>query len=186
MERKMDCINIININIQSVCRKIDQLELLLVDNKVDVLCMPEHWLKTDQLKSFCINHYIVCGCHSRSNIGGGGALILIREQYAGVPLDDICSMSLDEQVEVTAANLNRLNIVVISIYRPPTGDLKLLHKGLHNILNYIMQELDNHKIYLAGDFNIDFSRYCKSKADLIQLFHMFGLDLGLQKKLQRV
>ena len=52
-------LKVLHYNIQGLCNKNLQLEILLRDERVDVLCLNEHWLTQGELNSLVINIIIL-------------------------------------------------------------------------------------------------------------------------------
>ena len=85
----------------------------------------------------------------RSAIRKGGALLFVhntltvsRESYSD---DSVCQCAL--------LNIDSLNTVVASVYRPPGTKLSSFKKVLMSIQAYL-DDSGNHDVYITGDFNL--------------------------------
>lgn len=165
-----------NLNVQSVHKKSDQLELLLVEEKVDVLCLNEHWLTQDSVGAFQINNYVVCGCSVRVSRRGGGTLIMVKNCYEATAISEVRKFVIEGNIELCAVHISEINCVVVSIYRPPTGDIDIFLNNLEAVLTELAEAFQKENILLAGDFNINFKADSKSKVSLLELCNMFGLN----------
>merc|ERR1712002_620578 len=108
---------------------------------------------------FSIDGYTYVASH-RVNRGGGGVIIYIRKDVAYKILTTVS----DEMCSMVAVHLERLNVIVFMVYRPPPGYKskyhgEMLEKSFKDIvIKNIHSEMNKFKaptpdIILAGDFN---------------------------------
>lgn len=71
-------LNLFHLNIRSARNKSNELEALIHDMDVDVLCLTEHWLKNDESSVFNINGYRLGSCFARKQNKGGGSAIFCK------------------------------------------------------------------------------------------------------------
>lgn len=70
--------------------------------------------------------------------------------------------------------MTKLNIIIIKIYQPPSGDIQ----GFFQILDSIWNELKKFtraKILLSGDFNTDLNRTCNQRTNFLDLLKTYNL-----------
>lgn len=142
-------LSVIHFNIRSLKNKGDRLDHLftLLTTEFDVLVFSETWLLThdDRLH---FNNYAYNGL-LRPNGRGGGLAIYAKCCYPHSVLEDYSIMS--PSVECLAVSLP--NVIVVAIYRPPTGNkrefLDFLEKMLENLNSSTLP------FVLMGDININ-------------------------------
>lgn len=79
--RNVSSLTILLSNVRSIRNCVNELEAFLTDKNITILSLTEHWLKIQEVDSFCLNSYEVCNCTTRvSSIGGGGSLILLNKK----------------------------------------------------------------------------------------------------------
>ncbi|KAJ3664791.1 hypothetical protein Zmor_000334 [Zophobas morio] len=162
-------LNLFYLNIQSLRRKVNDLELHLSDNPPHIVCFSEHWLTAAEVEILTLLDYKVASSFCRKK-GYGGAAILIRPNVRYSELN-LASISKQTVAEVAGIFLTEYRVNIITIYRPPDGDFE---EFLY-LLNLLLLKLDDTCSFLIGDFNILFNNpdhKVKSFLDLINSFHM--------------
>ena len=140
-------------NIRSFSSNYDYLSILLeeINFTVDVIILSETWFSDDYVSE--IDGY--CGYHiCRPSRGGGGVSIYVRSDMSSRFLSEYSSVSDHYEVcsvEITISNRNSEKLVILGIYRPPSGSII----NFSNYLEVNLQNLSNKTIALTGDFNID-------------------------------
>ncbi|KAK9737908.1 hypothetical protein QE152_g10318 [Popillia japonica] len=169
-------ITIMNLNIQSGAKKYVQLEHLLAERKVDIVCLNEHWMGAEQLKAYHVQHYVIGAFHCRTDRRGGGVLTLVRDNYHVVAMDEINLMSVDVHAEIAFVRIEMINTIIGSVYRSLHGDIDVFKETMYNGLSIATTKFHKSRVCLAGDFNIDFSQKSRIKTDILELFSAFGLE----------
>lgn len=159
-----------HINIQSLRNKYNELEAFLLDSgkDYDAICLSEHWLFPQEIINFTFNNHIVASHFSRSIHIHGGVLILLKSSLQFLPLVNINDLSIEMQCEICAVEVVRYNLILITIYRQPKGDMDVLLNILHQAFNLISPKRD---IILCGDFNVQFGtnhRDCFTICDFLE------------------
>lgn len=80
MNNPGDSLTICHQNIQSLRNKIDEVEVECELNKIDILCLSEHWMTCDQIISIKIEGYTLVNYFCRSNFKNGGVAIFCRNE----------------------------------------------------------------------------------------------------------
>lgn len=82
-------------------------------------------------------------------------------------------MSSEIDVEVAAVKVIESNFVVVSVYRSPNGNIDTFIDTLSGIvINVIQFET---KLFIAGDFSINFLNKSSSRVKLLAIFQSFNL-----------
>lgn len=145
---------IMHFNIQGASGKLTELECVLDDSRVDILCVSEHWAETDITGIQFGNYRVVCSYH-RTEHKRGGVLIAVKREYCdGVSV--ITNISCSEKVFECCAvdiDMSGMKLTVISVYRTPKSDFNLFLEKLAVILDRLCR-LDK-VIILCGDVNVN-------------------------------
>lgn len=121
----------------------------------DVACITEHWLTDKTQHKIVIPNYDVASCICRASSIHGGSLILLRSHTKSKPIDYINQLSIERQVEMAAVKLYESDLAIISLYRPPLGDVNIFLEQIDLALNFLIGLSINY-IIVAGDYNINF------------------------------
>lgn len=157
-------------NICSVKNKIEELEHVL-GNKYDIACIVEHFLNHEEAKLYCLQNYYIASCYSRIQNKHGGAMILCKNKLLSKTVENIDTLSNEMNCEVAAVELDFLNCIIVTIYRPPSGDLYIFLDIIEQILIVTLNL--NRYVIINGDFNFNFINpdyRCKLFLDLISSF----------------
>ena len=136
-------------NVQSLlCRKCD-IELLLKDNDIDVLCLTETWLSSNIPDTFVdVQGYKIYRCDK----GRGGGVCIYVKDCLTVNLCNLRVTPLDgiEDVWISVQNRKLPSVIIGCIYRHPHAS--------NNTFDYILEclrtvSLKNKAVYILGDLN---------------------------------
>lgn len=149
--------------------------MFLYSEKVDILCISEHWICKNDIVNFCYPGYKLGSNFSRKNHIRGGSLILVKCNLETDDILAITELSLECHIEMCAVgiNINNNKIINISVYRPPNGDINIFLSSLSEALNIASKKCNY--IVLSGDFNIDFNKKCtitRSLEDLLSCYEL--------------
>lgn len=141
-------INILYLNGRSIRNKFDEIEIIIdsYDKIIHLLIIVETWLRENEKSFYNLNEYKAY--HSTRDKPGGGVSI-----FCHVSIES--SIILEENF-LTVANcviikLNKLNINVAAIYKPPDCDA-------NEFTNYFSGYMNKFKnIFFFGDYNINIS-----------------------------
>lgn len=162
-------------NAQGISNKINQLEVFTDLEKPDILSIAEHWCDKIEIAFMNLENYVLAASYCRPTRMHGGTVIYLKntQQFKNIP--QIEEFSLEMHCEFCAINLKYMSksICVVSVYRPPTGDIELFCKMFTYVLNYCYT--GSISVFICGDLNID---YFKSHRHLDCLLLEFGLSIS--------
>ncbi|EFA09411.1 hypothetical protein TcasGA2_TC005213 [Tribolium castaneum] len=131
------------------------------------MCFSEHWLNTSECESISLENFSPKSWFTRGDKGYGGSIIFTRNNLQCVALDQLVNLSVTSVREISAIKLVLTNAIVISIYRPPSGDFELFL----TVINSLLKHLDFSKKNILGvDFNVKFNSpdlKCHALIDLL-------------------
>ncbi|KAK9685785.1 Endonuclease-reverse transcriptase [Popillia japonica] len=113
-----------------------------------------------------------------TTFGYGGACIFLRD---GIEYEEILTLkqiSKESIFESSAVKLTNLRIVLINIYRSPTGNIDEFFECLDDTLAQLPKKVT---VAISGDFNIDLSKQNRHSARLIDLFKTYNLRMTIDK-----
>ena len=161
-------------NIRALRNKIRELVAHLNSIVPHVICLTEHHLNILEKNYFNIEGYTVGAQYCRVSYKKGGAIIYIHNslQYTTIDLSKFCK---DKDIEICAIRLtiNSLNILIITIYRAPSGNFNYFIKQLDNILQSLPTQT-SHTI-VCGDLNINYLIESTQKRQLDNLLLIYNL-----------
>jgi len=175
----MEDFNMMFLNIRSLSKKLDELELQIQGRNVDAILLCEHWLTESAMDSCKLPQYNLSGYFCRSQSGGGGTLIYTKSNYVTKKIMHLNNLSIDKHCEITGVEVINVNIVIVCIYRSPSGQLDLFFQTLDKILELLNQK--NKKIFIYGDFNIDLLLTDQATLEFSQLLNSYGLKYLVNK-----
>jgi len=142
-------------NIRGQTHKIDELLISLSDINPQVLCVTEHHLRPDEINSVHFWQYNLGTYFCRKLYKQGDVSIFVSKniQFQKIDLNKYVK---EKDFEVSALNLRvaSINLLIICLYRSPTGDYTYFLNQLVLVLNKLYKVSTN--IILCGDFNINF------------------------------
>lgn len=141
-------------NVQGIKGKDLQVDLCLVDNNIDIMCVTESWLSGNEVGIYNIGEYKVISSSHRKNYIRGGTMIYVRKSWRAKNRPDIVNMTVEKEFEVSCVELGAL--VVLCVYRSPSANLENFSKKLEICLDMLTKN-SNKTIIVCGDFNVHFS-----------------------------
>lgn len=173
-ENKYIPLNVFHLNIRSIRNKVGDFEAYMQakNHDYDVLCFSEHFLAKDEIESFCLNGYYTAAFYARSLHMHGGTIIFCKSNIEYKPKNDLGLLSIEMNCELSAVELNKLNIIIITVYRPPDGDFNVFLGAMTTLLDKI-SNMDKY-IIINGDFNIHFNKNCTNKHTFLNLVNSYG------------
>jgi hypothetical protein len=167
-------LNITHQNINRLEHKSYKLEAELqqLEQPVDILCLTEHWLNSHQICSVNILNFSLRAHFSRSSRRGGGACIYARSNIVTMERPEITQLSDESHFETCAIECIGLDVIVVCIYRPPSGDIQLYISKLTQLLN--LDVLQNYRVLIIGDINIDLLTKSTISKNLNNTIKQFG------------
>ena len=145
-------------NVRSLLPKIDHLRAICNLSSPDIICIVESWLDSTiaDTEIFIQGYSIVRLDRSRH---GGGVIIFVKSQftltplYRGTPDFECLIVSIKSVVDVPSHSFT-----VALFYRPPNSSSVLLDFLFVTLCKSFV--LSSSRLFLVGDFNIDFSVPC--------------------------
>lgn len=168
-------LNIIHHNVQNLSNKVIEIEVLLQSRlkNIDIMCITEHWQNREQIKTININNFKLVSAHCRENYMHGGSCILVKENIQTKECNNFQNLNQDKEFELSAIEVENINVVIICIYRTPDSNFQnFLHK-----LEIVIQKLTgkNKSFILCGDWNVDFLQSSSNLLNLHNLLLMYNL-----------
>jgi exonuclease III len=127
-----------------------------------LLCLTEHHLKNYEIDATPTSNYKLGAKYCRKKPKTAGVCIYIQEalKFTSISLQKHCK---EQDIEITAVQLKlkKKNVIIICVYRTPSGDFDYFLNKLDYILNY----LHNYKteFIICGDININYLGTNKKK-----------------------
>ena len=174
---------IVHLNCRSLFPKLTQIDVLFAN--IDVLCLTETWLHdsfTDDILSLDGKKLFRWdrsnGCHNGvyKSRGGGVACYLKSSLSADSQLlTSLCTSTPDiELLTLKVLSKPRKTRYVITVYRPPDGDIDSFFHILENVI--LTHDLHNKELWITGDLNIDYlKRNHRSTKKAIDFARIYGL-----------
>jgi hypothetical protein len=167
---------IIHQNIRCLTNKVYQLEAILQSVELmHVVCLTEHWKKSEELTSIKIMNYGLSSSYCRKNKIHGGASIHVHNTVKAAELSSLVNLSIEMVIEIAAIEIVEYKLVIICIYRPPSGDVTVFLDRLSTLLNLINDEHVNNNTLVVGDFNINLLKESQNKNKLLDLMRCSNL-----------
>jgi hypothetical protein len=107
--------------------KINEFTSLLFPEYPLILCLTEHDFRDNEIDMISLEHYKLATKFCRQKLKNGGVSIFVHESinFIGIDLQHRCKEQ-DTEICAIKMNLNKLNIIIIAIYRSPTGDFNYI------------------------------------------------------------
>lgn len=169
-------------NIAGLINKADQLLLHLLEfqNRIDVICVTEHFMETGYEDFLTIPNYKLAACYSRDT-KRGGACILIKNEHQYRELEDIKKLSIQGAFECCAIELIQHNIIIVCIYRiPKSNNLEIFYSKLDILLPKICYKARKNVI-ICGDFNINTLKKNRTSIEFTNYLLSYNLKLQIDQ-----
>lgn len=165
-----DCLGVLHYNVQGLRNKQHEINSFLQDNRYNVICINEHWLKSDELDNYTIENFSKVSSFCRSAFRRGGTAIFVSDEFSSCKPLIFDALCVERDIEIAGVLLNKTQ--VLTVYRSPLGDFEVFL----NKLNDTLSKLDlNKDIILTGDFNVHFHLETGDSIRLCSLCETFGL-----------
>ena len=155
-------LKIYHVNTRSILNKISLLQALY--SNVDILCCSETWLDnrvSDRLIEISGKIVFRCDRHVKvrdysKKVFGGGVCIYVGYQFSSYSekIDKYSKVTSDYEVlTVTISKPNHRKLLIICVYKPPTGKIENCIMFLKEIISD--SKLSKREVWILGDFNVD-------------------------------
>lgn len=115
----------------------------------------------------------MASCFVRESHAHGGSGIFVKRGIEFRELDNLKNKSRELIIECTGIHLPATNIIVVCIYRPPSGDINDFFVILEDILSSLSRRCT---IVVCGDFNVNFlNSGDKNLKIMLDIFLSFNL-----------
>ncbi|CAH1959374.1 unnamed protein product [Acanthoscelides obtectus] len=164
-------------NVQSLGNSINEINQMLMDHDdCKFICITEHWKSQDQIINYGIRNFKLASCFCRKEGKHGGSAVFVSLAVQCLERSDIRSLSVVGSFECAAVkcSLNGMNFIILSIYRTPSGNMHVFLEKMEQILSKISD--DSASVFIAGDFNIDFSQDSPNKQLSCSLLNSYNIQ----------
>ena len=142
-------------NIRGLSGKINELLLSLPTEAPILICLTEHHLKDYELANTHIPKYKLGAKYCRKNLKQGGVCIYVSEstKFSNINLS---KHTKEQDIELAAIQINikKKKVIVICVYRAPSGNFDFFLNQLETILNTLYRHKS--EFILCGDININY------------------------------
>ena len=164
-------------NIRGLRGKSDELIHSLETDNINphVLCLSEHHMDEQDLLHLTLPGYILRSSFCRKERKKGGVCIFVREDLNANKID-ISHNCIEKDLEICAIDLETAasKLIILSLYRAPTGDF---HRFIKN-LDVTLKSLYNPKaeFIICGDINTNYLIESNQKNQLSSLLTTYNLS----------
>ena len=148
-------ITMIQLNVQSLRKKLGLIELMLQDLPVHVFCLNEHWLSDKEIDMYSPLNYILVNYYSRPDSSYGGVAIFLRRDltlnYEIIDVSDIC---IPRIFEIAGVSFPDIKLIVFSLYCVPNADIDIIADKCGSLFN-ILNNYPKFEFVIMGDINVD-------------------------------
>lgn len=147
-----EVLTILQLNSQCLRNKILDLEDLCMSECVDVVCVSEHWLASDEVDFYVPKNFIVAKVMCRNNFNNGGVGIFLKHDIE-FQVVDVSSFCIEVHCELSCVQLTAEKLIILSVYRSPAGDIEIFFENFELAIKKFWG--NNKKVAVCGDFNIE-------------------------------
>ena len=126
-------LRMLHYNIQGLSNKNIQLEVLLHDENIDIICLNENWLSECELNALSVRNYVCVSLFCRSVHRHGGVAIFARNSILGTATSNFLFNSQEIDFEVAGCLIK--GILFVSLYRSPNGNFEFYLSSLEKLLD---------------------------------------------------
>lgn len=132
-----------------------ELEIVLEANRIDILCLNEHWLFVDELMFHVPNNFHLISSYCRTNMLHGGVAIHVRQNLSPLckPID-VSSLCKEGIFECAAMFISEHRLIVVSAYSVHKAYLDHFIEGIEKLV-HLTKKFKNNKIIVFADINHD-------------------------------
>lgn len=164
-------------NARSLSNKTEEFQHILNEIKstsgcqIPIIAITEHWIDENTEKHYQFENYSTI-ITARKNRKGGGSAIFVHHalQYETIYQHDDDENSITSILLKTACE----KIVITCIYRPPDTNVAKHHQFLQFLQRHL-DTMQNEKVYIIGDFNINVRENNNIVQNYLSTMQMYGL-----------
>ena len=164
---------------QNICGLLNKKEELLnslTRISPQIICITEHHLCDEELEGVSLYPYSSGAKFCRRTHKCGGVCVFIQDNlhYTNINMD---RYSKEKDIKSCAVKLHILSrtIIIITVYRSPTGNIACFLNNLESALNQAYKYNNTVDIILCGDFNINYFNHNQNKQALNSLLTSYSL-----------
>lgn len=177
---------VFSLNVRSILSKIDQLRCDFANVSFDVFSFSETWLKPNiddcLLRINGYNFQLLDRSilnHNGDLKTGGGLICYYCDLFTCTIINEatFCSNDL-EILSIKLVRPNHLDVVIVLIYRPPSGCIHIALDKIKELCEGILDTQKHLELYLVGDLNIDLlvnSIHSKSFSEMCAHLSLYSL-----------
>lgn len=153
-----------------------RLELLLIHEQPDILCISEHWCSTEKINYMSLQSqgYDIISHYCRTSHIHGGCIIYAKSDIRASPVKmDYISEEMCCEICAIWFVCNGRKICVISVYRPPSGSIENFLCRLSDVLELCSKLYA--ELFVCGDLNIDYLTDSHNKKLLDEVLTSYNL-----------
>jgi len=126
-----------------------------LNHDFQIISLTETWLKSNEKNyNYELSNYVSVHQPRQNHVVGGGLSIFVHKSINFVLRNDLNVNETDcESLCIEINNKATKNIIINSIYRKPSGNLKKFHTHLKTFLSKI--NITKKHVYLTGDYNLN-------------------------------
>lgn len=128
-------LRVVHANVQSLKNKVGELEAFLINKDADFVCITEHWLAEEQIKTMQIQGFSLASFSARTKLNGRGSAIYIKNCFDFDVLYVDQDFNIEKRIECCCISLRDFNINILAIYRCGLYDTFL--DSIEGILNQV-------------------------------------------------
>ena len=169
-------LTIISTNAQGLTNKTQALEILAHTHHADIICVSEHWLNESNADLYNIQNFHKTSCYVRQDHIHGGVCIFTKNTIESSEIEFINKKSIEMDCEMSGIYLRSQEIIIISIYRSPIGNLDNFLEVIEaTLIRTTNVHKRNTQIVIVGDFNIYLHTDNVQRQQLLNLMSSHGL-----------
>lgn len=166
-----------HLNIEGAEKKCLNLEVILQNYSINILCLTEHWLSSANIEMFYLKGFKLVSSFCRSSSIRGGSCIFTRNVTSSNDRPDIRSLSVEKVIEISCIELCEQNLVIVCLYRIPNSDVKIFMSRLENIMEILSKEPK--ELVINGDFNINVLERTNISCTLLDFFKAYRMRMTI-------
>jgi exonuclease III len=170
-------INIFHQNIRGLRSKGDGLihsfEIDIINPHI--LCLSEHHVFKEELLHLTMNGYLLGSSFFQKYLQRGGVYIFVRadQHFSKIEISHHCK---EQDFEICAIQLitKTSNIIILNLYKAPSGDVNEFLRGLDATLKYLYNP--KFEFIICGDININYLNENNEKKEVNYLLKTYSLS----------
>ena len=110
-------VSVFHQNVQSINNKLLELDVILQTEleKVDILCLSEHWLREEYIKLISINEFKLASNFSRSESSHGGTCMYVKHYLQTKEVNYLNGMSKEKDFEMSVVEIQDYDMIIVCV-----------------------------------------------------------------------